>query len=122
MSKKSMQRSNIWDTPQASSDPGISQSLERGLAILSVFTHDRAARGVSELARELSLTRSTTHRYVATLARLGYLHKDNLTRKYHLGPRVLDLGFSMLGVADISEIGSRLRHGRAAGPGTDPGR
>jgi IclR family transcriptional regulator, pca regulon regulatory protein len=122
MSKKSMQRSNIWDTPQASSDPGISQSLERGLAILSVFTHDRAALGVSELARELSLTRSTTHRYVATLARLGYLQQDNLTRKYHLGPRVLDLGFSMLGVADISEIGSRLRHGRAAGPGTDPGR
>jgi hypothetical protein len=102
--QKSMQHSNIWDTPQASSDPGISQSLERGLAILSVFTHDRAALGVSELARELSLTRSTTHRYVATLARLGYLHKDNLTRKYRLGPRVLDLGFSMLGVADTSEI------------------
>jgi IclR family transcriptional regulator, pca regulon regulatory protein len=120
--QKINQRSNIWDTPQASSDPGISQSLERGLAILSVFTHDRAALGVSELARELSLTRSTTHRYVATLARLGYLQQDNLTRKYRLGPRVLDLGFSMLGVADISEIGSRLRHGRAAGPGTDPGR
>jgi IclR helix-turn-helix domain len=64
--QKSMQHSNIWDTPQASSDPGISPSLERGLAILSVFTRDRAALGVSELARELSLTRSTTHRYVAT--------------------------------------------------------
>ncbi len=102
--QKINQRSDIWDTPQASSNPGISQSLERGLAILSVFTHDRAARGVSELARELSLTRSTTHRYVATLARLGYLHKDNLTRKYRLGRRVLDLGFSTLGAADTSEI------------------
>ena len=99
-----MQHSNIWDTPQASSDPGISLPLERGLAILSVFTPGRAARGVSELARELSLTRSTTHRYVATLARLGYLQQDNLTRKYRLGPRVLDLGFWMLGVADIREI------------------
>ena len=34
---------------------------------------DRPAMGISELARKLDLTRSTTHRYVATLATLGYL-------------------------------------------------
>ena len=30
-----------------------------------------------------------------TLATLGYLQQDEPTRKYRLGPRVLDLGFSM---------------------------
>ena len=83
---------------------GLSQSLERGLAVLRAFTPDRPALGISELARELALTRSTTHRYVATLLRLGFLDQDASTRKYRLGPRVLDLGFSMLGSLDIREI------------------
>lgn len=100
----SIQRSNIWDMRQTASDPGFSQSLERGLAILSAFTPDRPALGISELARRLSLTRSTTHRYVATLAMLGYLQQDEPTRKYRLGSRVLDLGFSMLGSLDLREI------------------
>jgi IclR family transcriptional regulator, pca regulon regulatory protein len=90
--------------PQADNGPGFSQSLERGLAILSAFTPDRPALGISELARELDLTRSTTHRYVATLATLGYLQQDDATRKYRLGPRVLDLGFSMLGSMELREI------------------
>src|ERR1051326_2398086 len=83
---------------------GLSQSLERGLAVLCVFTPDRPALGISELARELALTRSTTHRYVATLASLGFLDQDTSTRKYRLGPRVLDLGFSMLGSLELREI------------------
>ena len=44
-----------------------SQSLERGLAILSAFGSDKSTIGVSELSRELGLSRSTTHRYIATL-------------------------------------------------------
>jgi len=86
------------------SDPGLSQSLERGLAILSAFTPDRPDLGISELARKLDLTRSTTHRYVATLSTLGYLQQDDATRKYRLGPRVLDLGFSVLGSLGLREI------------------
>jgi IclR family transcriptional regulator, pca regulon regulatory protein len=86
------------------SSPGFSQSLERGLAVLSAFRPDRPVAGISELARELGLTRSTTHRYVATLASLRYLEQDDATRKYRLGPRVLDLGFSMLGSLDLREI------------------
>ena len=55
-----------------------------------------AQLAVSELAQELGLNRSTTHRYVSTLAQLGYLQQDPATRKYRLGPRVLDLGFSAI--------------------------
>jgi IclR family transcriptional regulator, pca regulon regulatory protein len=83
---------------------GLSQSLERGLAILCAFTPNRPALGISELAQELALTRSTTHRYVATLASLGFLEQDDATRKYRLGPRVLDLGFSTLASLELREI------------------
>lgn len=86
------------------SGTGLSQSLERGLAVLRTFTPERPLLGVADLVRELGLTRSTTHRYVATLASLGYLEQDDATRKYRLGPRVLDLGFSTLGSIGLREI------------------
>jgi IclR family pca regulon transcriptional regulator len=81
-----------------------SQSLERGLAILSAFRSGRPLLGVSELGRDIGLSRSTTHRYVATLAALGYLQQDAVSKKYRLGPRVLDLGFSAINSMELREL------------------
>ena len=83
---------------------GTSQSLERGLAILSSFSADRRLIGVSEVAQELRLTRSTAHRYIATLAQLGYLQQDPLTRKYVLGPRVVELGFTAINSMELRDV------------------
>jgi len=83
---------------------GHSQSLERGLSILSAFRSGRPLLGVSDLGREVGLGRSTTHRYVATLTMLGYLQQDAATKKYRLGPRVLDLGFSAINSMELREI------------------
>ena len=89
---------------------GTSQSLERGLAILSCFDSDRPLIGVSEISRELDLSRSTAHRYIATLARLGYLQQDADSKRYRLGPKVLDLGFSAINSMDLREVaGPHLR-------------
>jgi IclR family pca regulon transcriptional regulator len=87
------------DSPQRAT----SQSLERGLEILASFNQRQRLLGVSELARALGLTRSTTHRYVVTLSGLGYLDQDSATKKYRLGPRVLDLGFSALNSMELRE-------------------
>jgi IclR family pca regulon transcriptional regulator len=89
---------------RAEGGAGESQSLERGLAILSAFRPATPELGISELARELGLTRSTSHRYVATLARLGYLQQNPQTRKYRLGLRVLDLGFSAINSMELQKI------------------
>ena len=86
------------------SGTSTSQSLERGLAILSSFNSDRPLIGVSELSRELELSRSTAHRYIATLAQLGYLQQDPDSKRYRLGPKVLDLGFSAINSMDVREI------------------
>jgi IclR family pca regulon transcriptional regulator len=85
-------------------DGSYSQSLERGLAILSAFRSGRPLLGISELGREVGLSRSTTHRYVSTLASLGYLQQDPATKRYRLGPRVLDLGFSAIHSMELREI------------------
>jgi IclR family pca regulon transcriptional regulator len=88
-------------TKPAKPDPGFSQSIKRGLAILSSFRPNRPLMGVSELAREVELGRSTAHRYVATLCALGYLEQDPPSRKYRLGPKVIDLGFSAINSMEL---------------------
>jgi IclR family transcriptional regulator, pca regulon regulatory protein len=93
-----------------SAETGFSQSLERGLAILASFRSERPLLGVSELGRGVGLSRSTTHRYVATLVALGYLQQDPISRKYRLGSRVLDLGFSAINSMELREVaGPHLR-------------
>ena len=56
-------------------EPRYSQSLERGLAILGCFTPKRPVLGIADIADELGMSRSTTHRYVITLVALGYLEQ-----------------------------------------------
>ena len=90
--------------PASEGSTATSQSLERGLAILSSFHPGRPLIGGSELSRELDLSRSTAHRYVATLAKLGYLQQDPGSKRYRLGPKVLDLGFSAINSMDLREI------------------
>lgn len=89
---------------RAAANGRYSQSLERGLAILSSFTASQALLGISDLARMLGLNRSTTHRYVSTLVALGYLEQDAATRRYRLGPRVIDLGLSAINSMELREI------------------
>jgi IclR family pca regulon transcriptional regulator len=78
--------------------------LERGLTILASFTESRPVLGIAELGRAVGLNKSTTYRYVATLAKLGYLQQDPDTKRYSLGPRVLDLGFAAINSMEITRV------------------
>jgi hypothetical protein len=62
----------------------LSHSLFRGLLILALFISGEEVRGVVEVARQLGLSPSTTHRYMATLVAFGLLVQDPSTRKYRL--------------------------------------
>ncbi len=83
-------------------EPRYSQSLERGLAILECFTPERPVWGIAGLADELGMSRSTTHRYVLTLATLGHLVQGS-DRKYRLGLAVTELGMSTLSSTGLRE-------------------
>jgi IclR helix-turn-helix domain len=62
----------------------LSRSLLRGLSILTCFNATDGERGILELARELGMSASTTHRYAMTLTELGLLERSPRTRKYRL--------------------------------------
>ncbi len=83
-------------------EPRYSQSLERGLAILECFTPERPVWGIADLAEELGMSRSTTHRYVLTLSALGHLVQGS-RRKYRLGLAVTELGMSALSATGLRE-------------------
>jgi IclR family transcriptional regulator, pca regulon regulatory protein len=90
-----------WSIPSLR-EPRYSQSLERGLAILSCFTPARPVLGIADIADHLGMSRSTTHRYVITLVALGYL-EQGASRKYRLGLRVTDLGMAALNSTGLRE-------------------
>jgi IclR family transcriptional regulator, pca regulon regulatory protein len=78
--------------------------VERPTSYSQSFAPARPLLGISELARAVGLNRSTAHRYVGTLTALGYLQQDGATRKYRLGVRVLDLGFSSINSLELPEL------------------
>jgi IclR family transcriptional regulator, pca regulon regulatory protein len=89
-------------TVETKTQPRYSQSLERGLAILTCFTDERSLLGIAELADMLGMSRSTTHRYVTTLVALGFL-EQGAQRKYSLALRVTELGLSAMTATSLRE-------------------
>jgi DNA-binding MarR family transcriptional regulator len=67
-----------------SDDARLSRSLLRGLSILTCFGPENSERGILEMASQLGMSPSTTHRYVSTLVELGLLERSPRTRKYRL--------------------------------------
>lgn len=78
------------------------QSLDRAVAILNTFAPERPELGMSEIARRVQLTTSTTHRLLASLQAHG-LVRQVADRRYALGPQLLQL-------AHVADVRGNLRH------------
>ena len=64
-------------------DIRYSQSLEKGLTIMALFSAERPVLGIAEVADLVGMSRSTTHRYMMSLVGLGQL-EQTVGRKYRL--------------------------------------
>lgn len=65
-------------------DRRLSRSLLRGIMAIAVFKERDEAKGVLQIASQLGMSGSTTHRYLNTLVEAGLLERDPRTRKYQL--------------------------------------
>jgi DNA-binding IclR family transcriptional regulator len=63
--------------------------------------------GVSEVAREQGLTKSTAFRLLATLKQAGFVQQDIETGRYMLGLRLLELGQTVADSLDLRRIARR---------------
>jgi hypothetical protein len=59
-----------------------SRSTLRALMVLAAFPDDGTSREITEVARQLGLSPSTTHRYVGTWVAIGVLVQQPRTRTY----------------------------------------
>jgi PcaR/PcaU/PobR family beta-ketoadipate pathway transcriptional regulator len=77
-------------------------SLARGLEILSSFSEEEPALGLSDLAQRLGLGRSSVYRLVYTLSQLGYLEFDTQTKQYTPSAKVLTLAANAIAGTTLS--------------------
>lgn len=82
------------------------QSLERGIAVIEVFSREHPALTVSEVARLTDITRATARRILLTLEQLGYVKSDG--RRFSLTPRVLTLGWAYMSSLNLWELARPL--------------
>jgi IclR family pca regulon transcriptional regulator len=70
------------------------QTLERGLQVIQVFSRERPALTLSEVAQLAGITRASARRILLTLQMLGHMRSDG--RVFSPTPRLLSLGWSYL--------------------------
>ncbi|MBO0826651.1 MAG: IclR family transcriptional regulator [Streptosporangiales bacterium] len=68
------------------------QAIGRAFAVLHLFRDRGTELGVMQIARELDLNLSTTHRIVRALVAEGYLAQNQDNERYYLGTSTLLLG------------------------------
>ncbi len=67
-------------------DVRCSHSTIRALLVLAAFPADGGERDLTDIAREIGFSPSTTHRYVSTWMALGLLEQDPRSRRYRRAP------------------------------------
>ncbi|AWM87060.1 IclR family transcriptional regulator [Microvirga sp. 17 mud 1-3] len=79
-------------------------SLAKGLSVLKAFDGDWDALGLSEIAGRSGISMGAAQRITHTLVRLGYLRKDDRTRRYRLSARTLDFAYHYLHASPLYEV------------------
>ena len=80
-------------------------TIERALSVLNLIaTSEQDDMGVTEIARELTLSKAVIHRVLTTLVAGDYLQVDGTTRRYRLGPMALVLGSAYLDRLDLRSL------------------
>lgn len=91
---------------ECANDDEYIPSLEKGLAVIGLFSSQNAEWTLSQVARELSITPGSTRRILRTLEILGYA--VNNEGRFRLTARVLNLGFSYLSSQPFSQAARPL--------------
>ncbi|HBC97973.1 MAG TPA: IclR family transcriptional regulator [Clostridium sp.] len=68
------------------------RSIERALDILECFMFGGIELSLMEISNKINLSPSTAHRLIGTLQKRGYLQRNPINKKYHLGTSIVQLG------------------------------
>jgi DNA-binding IclR family transcriptional regulator len=79
------------------------EGVDRALRILETFPRDRQDVSLTELSERVGIHPSIVFRILRTCVARGFISKDPTTRRYSLGPRLLELGLSAVGHLDLRQ-------------------
>lgn len=82
----------------------FSTSLEKGLNILRLFSRDRSAWTLTQIAKSIGINKTSAFRFTNTLVELGYLKKNPSTKLLSLGPQVIGLALAFSQTETVSQI------------------
>lgn len=91
------------DAPGPSSY-AMNTTFVNGLALLEALAHAGEPCGVSELARQLQLTKSNVHRLLRTLADKGYARNVGTSGRYEVTLKLWELGVDVLDKLDVKRV------------------
>jgi len=80
------------------------EAADRVADVLALFTTGPASLGVSEIARELGLSKAVVHRILQSLASRSFVAADTRTRGYRLGSAALAVGARALRDFDLRSV------------------
>lgn len=92
------------DDPLPTANRYIVPALAQGLGILALFGGDRRSFTAPEIAKAMSLPRTTVFRLLQTLQSMDYLRCEQDKRRFSLGPALLSRGFEYLASLDMVEV------------------
>ena len=80
------------------------QSLDRGLKLLEAIGRSGTPVALNDLRSALDIDRSSIFRLLLTLENRGFLERDDATRKYRLGGKILELSGKLYEGLKITDI------------------
>ena len=83
-------------------ESNVVQSLERGLAVMCLFSREHPSLTLSEAAELAGLTRATARRILLTLEHLGYVKSNG--RRFAPTAKLLSIGYAYLSSLDLWEV------------------
>lgn len=92
----------LSDHVAACDSEGGLRSVAAALDVLNLFT-EGSEIGVSQVARDLGVAKSTAHRLLSTLAARHFVERVDATGRYRLGLHVYELGLFALNRSDLRQ-------------------
>jgi len=85
-------------------NPLFVQVLEKGVHVLRSFTAQRKTMTLVEIAEATGLSKSSVQRLVYSLEVMGYVAKHPKTRRFHLTPKVMEIGYNYLAADSLVDV------------------
>jgi len=90
-------------TPKAERPVRVDSTLSKGLQVLEALAKSRSGKGVTELSRELDLTKSNTFRLLQTLTVLGYV-RSTKSKSYIATLKTWQVGRAVVENLNLREL------------------